>query len=399
VSTQPRSARRHTRRSRSSTIGAVAVVASATSVGAVYAGLPLALAVAARLRPAPLRACGAGPRSVSVVIAAHDEAREIAAKLDGVHAQRGDRDLQVIVASDGSTDRTVDIARSHPSHPLVLDLPRGGKASALNAAVRAATGDVVVFTDANSRLGDGALDALLAPFADPHVGGVAGDQRYGDGAGGTARGERDYWSYERRLKRLESAAGNVVSSTGTLHAVRRDLVDVLPDDVTDDFYLSTGVIERGGRLVFAPDAVAWEQPNERVADEYRRRVRIITRGLTGVRRRRQLLDPRRTGPYAVVLAVHKVARRLLFLPMLVALVGGTAARRRGRTWQLLLAAQVMFYATAAVGASAPGSRVGRHRAVALPAHFCAANVAAAHASCNVLRGRTFVTWSPIRSDG
>ena len=380
-------------------LGAAAVGGAAAAIAGVYAGLPLALAVIGRLRPAHPGGEGAAPRSVSVVIAAHDEERDIVAKLDGVDAQRGGRDLQVIVASDGSTDRTVELARAHRSRPQVLDLPRGGKARALNAGVAAATGDVVVFTDANSRWGEGALDALLAPFADPAVGGVAGDQRYDDGTSGTTRGERDYWSYERVLKQLESAVGSVVSSTGTLHAVRRELVDEVPDDVTDDFFLSTGVVARGHRLVFAPGAVAWERPNERAADEYRRRVRIITRGLTGVVRRRELLDPRRTGGYAVVLLVHKVARRLLFVPLAVAFAGSVAAGRRGPLWRLLALAQLGFYGAAAIGLAAPGTKPGRHRLAALPAHFCAANVAAAHAVVNVARRRSFVTWSPVRAEG
>jgi cellulose synthase/poly-beta-1,6-N-acetylglucosamine synthase-like glycosyltransferase len=332
---------------------------------------------------------------VSFLIVAHNEADSITRKLDDI-ARLG-RPFQVIVASDGSLDGTVELARRHPSQPTVLDLPRRGKAAALNAGVAVASGDIIVFTDANSRFDPGSIEALLAPLADPAVGGVAGDQRYDDRGAGTATGERDYWSYERLLKRWESASGNVVSSTGTLHAVRREFVDEVPDDVTDDFYLSTGVIVRGRRLVFAPEAVAWEQPSAEPTAGYRRRVRIITRGLTGVARRRVLLDPRRYGGYSLVLAVHKIARRLLFVPMLLAVAGGWLVRGRGGVWRLLALGQLAFYGSAAMGVLTARHRVGRMRIFALPAHFCLANAAAAQAVLNVCRGRRFVTWEPERS--
>ncbi len=379
--------------------GSIAVGVSAGFVGIVYAGFPAVLATACRFRARPLRAAGAAPGSVSVIIAAHDEAQSIVAKLDDVAAQRigTEAGLEVIVASDGSTDDTVALAEGHPSRPVVLDLPRGGKAAAMNRAVRVATGDVVIFTDANSRLGPDAFDRLLAPFDDPDVGGVAGDQRYEERPSGTASSESNYWSYERRLKRWESCIGSVVSSTGTLHAVRRELIDEIPGDVTDDFFVSTGVIAHDRRLVFAPDAVAWEAPNETAGAEYRRRVRIITRGLTGVRRRRALLDPRHHGTYAVVLFVHKVARRLVFVPMVIAGAGSWSARRDHPVWRLAVLVQLFFYGLALVGTLAPRATIGRFRIAALPAHFCMANVAAAHAVANVVRSKQYVTWTPERA--
>ena len=378
--------------------GKLAIVGAGASVATIYMGLPMLLAVRARFRPQPWQAIGTPPTRITVVIAAHNEEASIAGKLDNLAELSGEWELDVIVASDGSGDATVAIARGHVSLPTVLDLERGGKASALNAALEIAEGEVVVFSDANSRLEGDALEHLLAPFADPDVGGVAGDQRYSSGSTSTARGERDYWSYERNLKRLESAIGSVVSSTGTLHAIRRDLIDRVPPDVTDDFYLSTGVITRNRRLVFAPAAIAWEQPNDDASAEYRRRVRIISRGLTGVARRRELLDWREHGWYSLVLFVHKVARRLVFLPMLAAAAGGWLVRKETGLWRVLTLGQVVFYGAASLGAAAPRHPLGRNRLASLTSHFCAANLAAAHAVLNVARGRTFVTWEPERTE-
>lgn len=332
-----------------------------------------------------------------MIIAAYDEAASIATKLDDLAAQDlpGQR-VEIIVASDGSTDATVALASAHPAGATVLDLARGGKAAALNAAVDACTGAIVVFTDANSRLDPDALGRLLDPFSDPEVGGVAGDQRYRSSSGGAGDSERQYWGYERTLKRLESATGNVISSTGALHAVRRELVDPVPADVTDDFYLSTGVIAKGHRLVFAPTAMAWEEPGEKGATEYRRKVRIITRGLTGVRRRRALLDPRRHGFYAPVLFLHKVARRIMFVPMIVALFASYRLRRQSRVEAALWWGQAGFYAAAAVGLAAGETSLGRHPAAALPAHFVRVNAAAAHAVGNVVTSKRYETWEHHR---
>ncbi len=378
--------------------GTIAIAASAGFIAGVYAVFPAVMAIAARVRPRPVAHDGQLPASVSVVIAAHNEAEVIGRKLNDVAAQsvRNRITIQTIISSDGSTDATVAIARAHPSESTILDLPRGGKAAAMNAAIDLAEGDVVVFTDANSRLGPEVFERLLNPFCDPEVGGVAGDQRYDKGESGTADSEGTYWSFERSLKTWESTVGNVVSATGTLHAIRRELVDEVPGDVTDDFYLSTGVISRGHRLVFAGDAVAWEMPNDSAGAEYRRRVRIITRGLTAVWRRRDLLDPRRHGAYAAVLFVHKVARRLVFVPMVVTLVGSFAAQRRPVV-VVGLAGQVAFYALAIIGVIAPKHRFGRQRVVALPAHFCVANAAAAHAVVNLARSKHYVTWTPERA--
>jgi cellulose synthase/poly-beta-1,6-N-acetylglucosamine synthase-like glycosyltransferase len=372
---------------------------SAGAVLGVYVAFPAALWLRSRVRPRPIQPSVAPPERVSVVIAAYNEAASIGSKLDDLAMQQlppGVLSLQVVVASDGSNDDTVAIARAHPTRPVVLDLPRGGKAAAMNVAVGHADGNVVVFTDANSRLDPMAIAALIAPFADPYVGGVAGDQAYRERRSGAAIGERGYWSIERSLKRWESSAGSVVSSTGALHAIRRELVDPVPPDVTDDFYLSVGVICHGHRLVFAPDAVALEDPNDRSSAEYRRRVRIVTRGLTGVRRRRQLLNPRRFGGYSVVLFVHKVARRLLFVPLVVSVVSAAALRRRTRFWRAAWLVQVAFYALASAGAIDRAGRVGHLKPVALPTHFCVVNAAAAHAVWNVMTRRAYTTWSPER---
>src|SRR5512133_203811 len=247
-----------------------------------YAGFPALVLLRGALLPRPYASAPHTP-SLAIVVAAHNEVETIEQKIDNLASLDYPRErLEVIIASDGSTDGTDEVVRRRrASRVRLLSLPRNGKAAALNAAVATTSADVVVFTDANSMLRPDALRALVRPLADADVGGVAGDQRYTrDGeTEGTAVGELDYWSLDRALKRAQSASGSIVGATGALYAVRRELVAPIPEGVPDDFYISLAVVGRGARLVFEAEAVAHEPVAPSAAGEFRRRARVLTRGL------------------------------------------------------------------------------------------------------------------------
>jgi glycosyltransferase involved in cell wall biosynthesis len=364
-----------------------------------YAGFPLLVLLRSRLRPRPHRSAPITP-AVSIAIAARNEEAVIADKIASLVGLDYPPDrLEIVVASDGSEDDTVAAARACGDPRVrVLDLPRVGKAGALNAAVAVAGGEILVFSDANSIFAPGALRALVAPFADPEVGGVAGDQRYIPAAGepGVARGERTYWRFDRAMKAAESRAGNVISATGAIYAVRRALYRAVPEGVTDDFAISTAVICAGRRLVFAPQAVAYEPVGASAEIELARKVRVMTRGLNGVVVRRELLDPRRHGFYALQLLSHKVLRRLMAVPLLLMAV--TAARLAGRAalYRTVAAAHAAVLGLGAAGLLLGGRPIARWRAVALPAYFCLVNVASLRAALNVVRRRPIDRWEPRR---
>lgn len=365
-----------------------------------YAGFPGLVLARAALRPRPWSGAGTDGDTVlrvTVVIAAHNEAASIGAKVDNVLGlDYPSESLDCIVVSDGSTDGTVgEAGRTGDPRITVLDLPRSGKAAALNRAVQDASGDILVFTDANSMLAADAVSELVRPFADAGVGGVAGDQRY-VGTDGSASGERAYWDFDRLLKEAESRSGNVISATGALYAVRRSLARTVPDGVTDDFAMSTGVIEQGHRLVFARDAVAYEPPAADVTGEYQRKVRVMTRGLRAVLLRRSLLDPRRSGFYAVQLLSHKVLRRLSVLPLLISATSAVLLRRRGRVYRLAAIAEVGIIGTACGGLALTRTELRDRRWVSLPAYFAMVNGAALHALWNVVTGKEINRWTPQR---
>jgi hypothetical protein len=198
------------------------------------------------------------------------------------------------------------------------------------------------------------------------------------------------------IKQAESLGGNVISATGAIYAVRRSLFEPVPDGVTDDFATSTAVIARGHRLVFAPDAMAFEPVGASAEVEYGRKVRVMTRGLNGVVLRRSLLNPRRHGFYAVQLLSHKVLRRLMAVPLIILALSAVRLARRGRLYALAAAGQSALYGLGAAGLLLGRRGAARHKLLAMPAYFCLVNFASLQAASNVLRRRSVDRWQPRR---
>jgi hypothetical protein len=189
----------------------------------------------------------------------------------------------------------------------------------------------------------------------------------------------------------------VISATGAIYAVWRDLIPPVPDGVTDDFITSTAVVAAGRRLVFAEDAAAYEPVASSGGVEYGRKVRVMTRGLRGVVLRRALLDPRRTGFYALQLLWHKLLRRLMVLPLIGLAVSSPLLLGAGPIYRFAAAGQAAFYGLAAAGIALRGRPISKSRLLAFPAYFCLVNLAALHAAVNVVRGHRIDRWEPQRA--
>lgn len=364
-----------------------------------YILFPLITVIRGALRPRFYHTLSIAP-SVSMIIAAYNEAESIRAKLENVLELVYPSDsLEVLVASDGSTDGTNEIVQEFAEQGVrLLALPRQGKAGALNAAVAVARGEILVFSDANSMYAADAIQELVRPFADHRVGGVAGNQCYlkeEDDDSGNA-GEHSYWNFDRLMKEYQSRSGNAISATGAIYAIRRSLFERVPGGVTDDFTISTGVIEAGYRLVFAPDARAFEPATESSSREFGRKVRIITRGLRAVLVRYRLLNPFQYGFYSFQLFSHKVLRRLVVFPLLIMLLANPLLLLNGLFYQATLAAQLLFYGMAALGFYAKNERIKRHKLFSIPTFFCMVNAAAFMATVNVVRGHKIERWEPQR---
>lgn len=373
-------------------------IACLAAVAYAYVGFPLLAILRAWLFPRPWRQAEITP-SVSLVIICHNEEASIGGKLANVLSLDYPADqLQILIGSDGSTDATEAIV-SACGDPRVrlLAYPRRGKIPALNDTVAEATGEVLVFSDANSQFDRDALRCLTRHFADDSIGCVAGNQVYTNDpqAGTAAAGERSYWSYDRRLKLAESTAGNAISATGAIYAIRRDLFCPAPSGVTDDFAISTRVIRQGYRLVFDPQAIATEPVAGKPKAEFRRKTRVMTRGFRSVFSIADLLNPFRYGFYAIQLFSHKVLRRLVAIPLLLLL-----ALTPFIEWDWfrigLILAQAAVYVPAILGYLLSGTSIGRSKVVSVPYYFCLVNLAALVALGNVIAGRKIERWDTQR---
>jgi len=381
----------------------IAFWGSLALVAYTYAGFPLLLLALSRLGlRRPVEKTPDTPK-LSLVIAAYNEEATLERRLE--NALGGDYPpdrLEVLLASDGSTDATEAIAAGFESRGVqLLRLPRRGKVHALDDAARRATGDVLVFSDANTFLEPGALRALAENLADPGVGGVVGNTGYRirEDAESSGRGESLYWRYDQWLKELESRTGSVVSAHGGLYAVRRELYRRPPDPaVTDDFAISTAVVVQGYRLVFEPAARGWEETAPQAGGEFRRRVRLMTRGLRGVALRRGLLNPFEYGLYALVLLSHKVLRRLIPATLPALLLASVFLAPQALHYRAALWGQAMFYTLAGVGYLTRGVAAGRSKLLYAPFYFCLANAAALVALVKFASGRKISRWEPERGD-
>lgn len=370
---------------------------SAAALFYTYAGYPLLLALVSAVRPRRVRR-GDFESTVSVIITAYNEERDLAAKLENTLALDYPTELlEIIVASDCSSDRTDDIVKEFaPRGVRLLRQPqRLGKTAAQNAAVTQARGDVILFSDATSLYQPDAVLALLPNFADPTVGCVAGRLIYVEPAQSrVGRGARSYWSYETFLKRHESRACSLIGASGCLYAVRRTAYVPLYHEACSDFIIATKMVEQGLRAIYEPNAVCTELTNRRSDNELKMRVRIIAQTFTDLWRHIGMMNPFRSGFYAIQLFSHKVMRYLVPF-FLMALFVASAALAGSVFYRILFTAQLAGYACAALAWVL--DLVGiRSRLLAFPQYFVLANIASLIALYKFLRGERYAHWEPIR---
>jgi cellulose synthase/poly-beta-1,6-N-acetylglucosamine synthase-like glycosyltransferase len=286
-----------------------------------------------------------------LIIPAYNEEEVIERKVANAKTLIYPRDrLEVIVVSDGSTDRTAELARAAGAD-LVLELPRGGKVAALNQAVRKASGEILAFSDANSYWRPDALRRLLVHFLDDEVGYVCGQVRFEGGEGGNQEGL--YWRYEMAVRSMETRLGGITAGNGGIYAVRREAYIELDPSRGQDIGFPFELTKRGWRAVYEPEAIAEERMAPTVEGEFRRKRRMMW-GLWDVMLRWGMLDPRGYGPaYALEIYSHRLLRYLTPWLHLIALGANAALLGSGTLYVVTFALQLSLLAAALLGRFLP----------------------------------------------
>lgn len=367
----------------------------------VYLGYPLLVYLVSHLLPKHVKRGDLEP-TVSIIIAAYNEERHIRMKLENtLRIDYPSEKIEIIVASDCSSDKTDKIVNefSEKNVKLVRQPQRGGKTAAQNMAVETASGEIILFSDATSMYEPNVLREILPNFADDSVGCVAGKLVYVDDSGSTVgNAAKSYWSYESLLKQAESNACSLIGVSGCIYAVRRSAYRPMYPEACSDFLIATVIYKQGMRTIYEPKALCTEATNQQSNKEMRMRVRVISQTFTDLWRNREMLNPFRSGFFAVELISHKVLRYSVPLFLGAVFVSSGVLSFYSMLYLTIFLAQIAFYflAFAAWVLERNGIKVGP---LSIPLYFVLTNIASIAGFFQFLRGERYASWEPMRDAG
>ena len=357
-----------------------------------YLGYPLLLALLGMIlrRPVAMAAAAYQP-SVTVIIPVHNEERVIDAKLSNLVALDYPRDrLTILIVSDGSTDETRQRVLGYKSDLQIqfLELSqRQGKAAALNLGLQNTNSELVIFSDASIMLASDALKRIVQPFQDTAIGCVSGEDHIPGGGG-----EGLYGQYELYLRNLESRVSSIAGASGSFYAMRTRLCKPFLPGMAPDFLSVLVTVEQGYRAITEPHASGTMSSTKSTRGEFQRKVRTLIRGMTALWHARQLLNPFRSGSFALVLWSHKLMRWLVPLFMILALAAN--ALLVDETFYLtLLVMQLLFYGLAILGMVGPAA-MRQNALLKIPLYFGVVNAAILLAWLQFLAGERLEIWAP-----
>jgi len=359
----------------------------------VYFGYPTILWLLSNVKKKPISTDLTYQPNVTMFIAAYNEEKVIRTKLlNTVELSYPKDKLQVIVVSDDSTDQTNSIvnelSQKYPFIHLNIVYGRKGKTEALNKSVHLATGDILVFSDANSMYRQNAIEHLVKYYSDGEIGGVCGELKLTNPTNSTiGESEGIYWKYERLLKTLESQTGTTVVGNGSIYSIRRSLFKPMNPNVGDDMQNPLIIIGQGKRFIYDRDAITVEETSPSQVEEFGRKVRIVTRSFTGVLTYKYLLNPFSRPELFFKYLSHKFLRYLVPYYMIIVLLLNLLLLAHP-FYQVMLALQVIFYVLAYTG------RFMKSVITYIPYYFCVVNLAALIGTFRAITGKRQATWKP-----
>ena len=374
---------------------------AAALVGYSYLGYPVWLWLRSLWSPRPVRRSSsrssAAP-TVSAVIVVRNEEAVIAHKLENLMSlDYPEGELEIVVISDGSSDRTPAILADYADAPIprrtrvrtLLKPVSQGKAAGLNDAIQLATAEVLLFTDARQHIESGALRLLIENFADPDVGAASGELMLGDPTlGETGKGMGLYWRVEKKIRELESASGSVAGATGAIYCARRSLVEASPlpeGTILDDVLLPMQIVRQGYRVIFDSRARAWDTPDLGEGREFSRKVRTLSGNYQLLQLAPWLLSSQNKIRFEFI--SHKLSRLTVPLALLALLIASMFLPQP--FYRIVLGAQLVFYALSLLALA--GIKIGPLSRIADPARtFVVLNSAAMVAFVNFVTGRKAV---------
>jgi glycosyltransferase involved in cell wall biosynthesis len=356
-----------------------------------YFGYPAALMALSLVRRRPVRKGSATP-PVSFIITAHNEEGRIREKIQNtLNQDYPARRLEIIVASDCSTDGTDRIVRFFadriPRIRLIRASQRRGKEAAQQLAVQAASGEVLVFSDVATSLSPDGISSIVRNFSDPTVGCVSSIDRFVD-PDGRISGEGAYVRYEMFLRLLETRVNSLVGLSGSFFAARRQVCRNWAADRQSDFNTVMNAVELGLRAVLDPDSAGYYKNIVDETRERQRKIRTVVRGMSVLSKSLHMLNPLRYGLFSWQLMSHKLCRWLVPVAMTLAFVSNAVLITRSGFYAVMFILQLGFYAAAWGGART------RVRVLKLPSFLVVANIAILTAWFQYARGERFTTWLP-----
>jgi poly-beta-1,6-N-acetyl-D-glucosamine synthase len=360
-------------------------------IGYVYVGYPLFLCLIAWFRRFTPNNRGDSTPSVSVLISARNEEKDIDWKIrETLSWNYPAGKLEVLVASDASEDHTDQIlAKIADSRLTAIRMERRmGKNRALNRLAQQATGDLLFFSDANSHIGCECLRKMVRHFADPIVGCVTGVEQTVDGEGpAVVCGTRAYLGYESFVARLESRIGSVLVCDGAIFCIRRNLFSPLQPDVANDLELPLRVGAHGYALLFEPSARAFEKSTASPREEFSRKRRIAAQGILGFWRLRKALSGIRSWQFLS----RKLLRWLVPIPLTILLIT-SAALAHNEFFRVCLALQLAAYAAALTAAVLESLGLRAVKPISICSYFVLVHTAAMVGVVEACLGKRFAVW-------